>query len=75
MDGRMFIKTVVKEKWLNTAGKELVAIMNLPALAVEFLDAFVGLFDDEDILPKIGQIKVHCYCFSKGKDIRLSLFL
>lgn len=37
-------------------------VMNLPASAPTFLDAFKGLFSKEDKLPII-----HVYCFSKSE--------
>lgn len=79
MDGRDFIKTVVKNdivsEWKafdsgeDGRVKMFHIIMNLPALAVEFLDAFVGWLDQEEetmsdltfVLPVI-----HCYTFVKG---------
>ena len=38
-------------------------VMNLPASASSFLDAFKGLFSKEEILPMI-----HVYCFSKSEN-------
>lgn len=73
VDGREFIRTVVKNKLLEymnvTAGRkhQIHIVMNLPAMAVEFLDAFKHLLEMEPssdaILPT-----VHCYGFSKDDD-------
>jgi tRNA (guanine37-N1)-methyltransferase len=81
LDGRVFIRDIVGkhllEEWLKYERMELTLIkkyhivMNLPALAMEFLDAFRGWMDSEQeaveglkdwILPQI-----HCYCFLKGE--------
>ena len=74
-DGREFIQTDLKthlvdliKKYKNQDYKVHIA-MNLPALAVEFLDAFVGLMKDEkDLAPNVSlpTILVHVYCFVKG---------
>lgn len=73
LDGRQFITTVVKEKMVNFASQEedrpfrVHVVMNLPASAVEFLDAFRGLLtgtlpEGEENVPAMS---VHCYCFTK----------
>jgi tRNA (guanine37-N1)-methyltransferase len=52
-------------------------VMNLPATALEFIDAYRGLYDD--LLDRHGDAflvpararptpLVHCYCFSKAED-------
>lgn len=72
LDGREFISKFIKEYiQTNCMGKESVisVIMNLPALAIEFLNAFEGLLiqsnvsknDVEDL-----KIEVYCYTFLKG---------
>lgn len=74
MDGRDFIKSVVKrdllKRWQEKEGSEqschLHVIMNLPALAIEFLDAFKGLIKETEkpeSFDKIFLPKVYCYCF------------
>ncbi|XP_008166460.1 tRNA (guanine(37)-N1)-methyltransferase isoform X1 [Chrysemys picta bellii] len=80
MDGRDFLLGPVKEeltKELPLLTKErkntLHIVMNLPALAIKFLDVFKHLLDGKpcstDLLPT-----VHCYSFSKhdspAKDVQ-----
>jgi tRNA G37 N-methylase Trm5 len=43
-------------------------LMNLPATATEFLDAFKGLFKGFD---PVDLPIIHCYSFSKAKDLSL----
>jgi tRNA (guanine37-N1)-methyltransferase len=54
VDGRVFIKQAVKEAVFDHF------VMNLPATAIEFLDAFVGLYSEPTRLPMI-----HCHCFTR----------
>lgn len=74
-DGRDFILTDVKtdliNRWSTTTPNnksyKIHLTMNLPAMAVDFLDAFCGLMigytGSIDPLPL-----VHVYCFAKGDD-------
>ncbi|XP_005986475.2 tRNA (guanine(37)-N1)-methyltransferase isoform X1 [Latimeria chalumnae] len=70
-DGRDFILGPVREELTKVLVKDdknsVHIVMNLPALAMEFLDAFKGLLKDQppskSILPT-----VHCYSFSKDRD-------
>ena len=65
LDGREFIRTVVKEDLLSGDNAPRHVVMNLPALAVEFLDAFCGLVDSDVTIPSLT---VHVYSFSmEGK--------
>ena len=79
MDGREFIRTVVKEgllKQLTKAQKDKTSntnhiIMNLPGLAIEFLDAFKELLanhsSDLKCEKSVALPKVYCYCFEDHK--------
>ena len=79
LDGREFIKTILRKDYLDRINSLKIGqsnqddipkfhiVMNLPALAVEFLDAFKGLFTENQIVsPKLLPI-IHCYCFVKGE--------
>ncbi|KAI8928859.1 guanine(37)-N1-methyltransferase [Entophlyctis helioformis] len=44
-------------------------VMNLPATAIEFLDAFHGLYSGQrDIIPDDQLPMIHCHCFSRSDD-------
>lgn len=70
-DGREFILNDVRADLLNRWQKPIEynihITMNLPAMAVEFLNAFHGLFADAD-LPSVPTAwpLVHVYCFAKS---------
>lgn len=69
-DGRDFLRNEVKNDILkrretNEPGYEHI-VMNLPAIAVEFLDVFHDLFTDEEICKITSKkTKIHVYCFVK----------
>ena len=57
MDAREFLKFVLK----GDLPASTHIVMNLPATAIEFLDALRGAFRDP---PRSNLPLVHCYCFS-----------
>lgn len=60
MDGRAFVRRVVRDDGQSFD----FVLMNLPAIAIEFLDVFRdGLCDDFPKMPRI-----FCYCFSNAPD-------
>ena len=78
MDGRDFLCDVIPKLVDRSLGQEPPptsvvcshVIMNLPAIAIDFLDSFQGLFS---AIPhgKHNTAKlpiVHCYCFSKSEN-------
>ncbi|KAM8710076.1 hypothetical protein ACLKA7_016812 [Drosophila subpalustris] len=78
-DGREFILNELREdllqRWCTPAATphSLHVTMNLPAMAVEFLDAFRGLYTAEELaeLPEpLNYPQVHVYSFAKGEDTK-----
>ncbi|KAL8012456.1 putative tRNA (guanine(37)-N(1))-methyltransferase, SAM-dependent methyltransferase TRM5/TYW2-type [Plasmopara halstedii] len=64
LDGREFVTKLLSEKKQFTH-----VLMNLPAIALDFLDVFPGKFDHwEGELPYI-----HCYCFSNADDVKMDV--
>ncbi|XP_026079588.1 tRNA (guanine(37)-N(1))-methyltransferase isoform X1 [Carassius auratus] len=70
MDGRDFIRGPVLERLpaLMKGSQKIHVVMNLPALALEFLDAFRGLLGPEPDQSLDNLPQVHCYGFSKEDD-------
>ncbi|XP_037274003.2 tRNA (guanine(37)-N(1))-methyltransferase [Rhipicephalus microplus] len=73
MDGREFIQKVIGESLVQhlADNRHVHVCMNLPALATEFLDTFVGLLSGSEHLNELVKncyVKVHCYCFVKGEE-------
>lgn len=71
LDGRKFIETVVKDniiKHWNEGNKNPIHIlMNLPACALEFVDAFQGLLKDFEF-QNVSMPIVYCYFFLKKDE-------
>ncbi|XP_061599048.1 tRNA (guanine(37)-N1)-methyltransferase [Cololabis saira] len=69
LDGRAFIQGPLKQELhvLLKGDTSVHIVMNLPALALEFLDAFRGLLQQEPPCDQNLPI-VHCYGFSKEDD-------
>ncbi|XP_044737507.1 tRNA (guanine(37)-N1)-methyltransferase [Chrysoperla carnea] len=73
-DGRDFIVNDLKNDLVKRlkdnsvdSSSRIHITMNLPALAVEFLDAFHGLFSTEDLFDiKALNPLVHVYCFAQN---------
>lgn len=77
IDGKDFICNIFKEYIISYCnGNEEIEenakihiTMNLPAMAVEFLEKFNGLIKDEELLKKLNrEIIVYVYCFAVGDD-------
>lgn len=80
-DGRTFIRHVLHDVRRNVeragdADKKRTTpqhfVMNLPALAIEFLDAFAGVFreafgENAERVDQSAMPWVHCHCFSKSE--------
>ncbi|KAI9363679.1 Met-10+ like-protein-domain-containing protein [Pilaira anomala] len=75
MDGREFIKQAVNDLNQTSTKNEWKTfdhfVMNLPAIAIEFLDAFRGLYSDQKHLFDESRAKlpmIHCHCFTKNTN-------
>ncbi|KAI9470672.1 MAG: Met-10+ like-protein-domain-containing protein, partial [Benjaminiella poitrasii] len=75
MDGRAFIRQAVQDlQALDKTNWKTFDhfVMNLPATAIEFLDAFRGLYHDKkEIFDRTENAKlptIHCHCFTKSSD-------
>lgn len=76
LDGRDFIKTIVKDYLIenvksydgSNSNRRYHIVMNLPDIAMNFLDTFDSLLsslNDSDYEYKIPYLDIHCYCFVK----------
>ncbi|KAI8642980.1 Met-10+ like-protein-domain-containing protein [Parasitella parasitica] len=75
MDGRAFIRQAVKDLQATSTNEWKTFdhfVMNLPATAIEFLDAFRGLYHNQKDLfnasPRAKLPMIHCHCFTKSSD-------
>lgn len=74
LDGREFITTVLKDHLItevanfdgSNTNRRYHVIMNLPEIAITFLDAFVGLLSSDRSQHRISSLNIHCYCFVKN---------
>lgn len=94
LDGREFITSKLKYHLIELMNfrrinemheiidrSHFYALMNLPAMSIEFLDAFRSLYDTEEIeiikktfsteLLDRFRLNIYCYHFCKGDDVEL----
>lgn len=64
MDGRRFIETIFSSETHSVTQ----VVMNLPNNAVEFLDAFHGIYRNKSTDRKLSLPMIHIYGFSKAED-------
>ncbi|KAF0312938.1 tRNA (guanine(37)-N1)-methyltransferase [Amphibalanus amphitrite] len=71
MDGREFIRTEVRRGLRErlaapAAAGRLHVVLNLPALAIQFVDAFVGLLSPDEVpADQVVPLRAHVYTFTK----------
>ncbi|KAI8974632.1 Met-10+ like-protein-domain-containing protein [Pilobolus umbonatus] len=66
MDGRLFIQQAIHDLWADKKKTFQHFIMNLPAIAIEFLDAFIGVYrHHQDALSPASLPIIHCHCFTR----------
>ncbi|KAM6913213.1 tRNA (guanine(37)-N(1))-methyltransferase [Xenentodon cancila] len=70
LDGRAFIQGPLKQELhvLLKGDTSVHIVMNLPALALEFLDAFRGLLNQQEPPCDQNLPIIHCYGFSKDDN-------
>ncbi|CAN1775190.1 tRNA (guanine(37)-N1)-methyltransferase 1 [Linum perenne] len=70
MDGRRFISAMFMSEKAESITQ---VVMNLPKDAVEFLDAFRGVFRNKTVSEDYSFPMIHVYGFSKAKDPEFDL--
>lgn len=69
MDGREFIRKSIADLYSEKKQMFHHFIMNLPATAINFLDAFSDVFPDELLeRDEVSLPFVHVYCFSRDEN-------
>ncbi|KAI8870778.1 hypothetical protein GQ42DRAFT_178335 [Ramicandelaber brevisporus] len=70
MDGREFVRTAFKQLYEKQKRGYDHVVMNLPATAIEFLDAFKGVYSDfngvQEFEDKVKMPMIHVHCFSNA---------
>jgi tRNA (guanine37-N1)-methyltransferase len=61
LDGREFIRV----SYIESKGFAKHYVMNLPAIAVEFLDLFREIVLTNELIDEKNMPFIHCYCFSR----------
>lgn len=81
LDGHEFITTILKKSLLETWHDSYFCgtihiTMNLPAMAIEFLPSFIGLFSEGDNVPENALLPlIHVYMFAQdtNKDTAIGM--
>ncbi|EEQ97705.1 conserved hypothetical protein [Perkinsus marinus ATCC 50983] len=72
-DGREFVKRLVSEGVFDEK-KDFHFYMNLPSIAITFLDVFVGLFRGHEEAAEKARLLVHCHCFAREEPPNEELY-
>jgi tRNA (guanine37-N1)-methyltransferase len=78
MDARAFLKHILSQALSGEAPHAHHIIMNLPAIALEFLDVFRGAYhpicEGGQLLHKPAALPtIHCYCFAPPDDFQTQI--